>query len=289
MRITSSRSREIVKHLGNLSMAAHECDPSIRVLGKSLDQEGPLRICTLAIAASLVLCAFCSAQDQPLGDVARETRAQTSQHPKATKVVTNDETNAQAITAGDDPLEVVTKAATALLRDASHRCRKVASGDSGPRPGWNDVTVTEVAGVDRIRITYQQPYPPHTQVEEILIGNDGYRRTGNGRWEKLSAVEANFFGRDTLVLPDQLKFGYKSGDLKLIGPQVVDGSPTFLYRATPHDIETDRTINIWIGSNDSLPRKTEMFTRSLRIKTSWQEATSCTYGANITIEPPMQF
>jgi len=244
-----------------------------------------LRISPLAIAAPVVLGAFCFAQDQPLGDVARETRAQTSQRPKATKVLSNEDTNAQAITASDDPLEVVTKAASTLLRDNSHRCRKVAFGNSGP--GWNDVTVTEVAGIDRIRIIGEQPYPNHTQVETILIGNDGFRRTGNGPWGKLSTAEATFFGRATLVLPDQLKFGYKTGDLKLVGPQVVDGSPTFLYQATYHDIETDRTIEIWIGSNDSLPRKTEMFTRSSRMKTSWQETTSCTYGVNITIEPPI--
>jgi hypothetical protein len=94
-------------------------------------------------------------------------------------------------------------------------------------------------------------------------------------------------GRATPV-PDELKFGYKSGDLKLVGPQVIDGSPTFLYRATPHDIAIDRTIDIWIGSIDNLPRKTDMFTRDLSMKTSWQETTSCTYGVDIKIEPPLQ-
>jgi hypothetical protein len=245
-----------------------------------------LRISALAIAATVVLGASCFAQDQPLGDVARETRAQTSQRPKATRVLNNEETNAQAITASDDPLDVVNKAATALIHDTSHRCRKVASGNSGPRPGWDEVSVTEVAGGDRVRVVSEEPYTNHTQVETILIGNDGYRRTGNGPWTKLSAVEATFFGRATLVLPDQVKFGYKSGELKLIGPQVIDGSPAFLYRYTHQDIAIDRTIDIWIGSNDNLPRKTEMFTRDLRMKTSWQEATSCTYGVDIKIEPP---
>jgi hypothetical protein len=246
-----------------------------------------MRISALAIAASVVLGTLCFAQDRPLGDVARETRAQASQAPKATKVLNNEETNAQAVSASDDPLDVVTKAATALIRDTSHRCRKVASGNSGPRPGWDEVPVTEVAGVDRMRLVSEEPYTNHTQVETILIGNDSYRRTGTGPWEKLSAMEGTFSGRATPV-PDELKFGYKSGDLKLVGPQVIDGSPTFLYRATPHDIAIDRTIDIWIGSNDNLPRKTDMFTRDLSMKTSWQETTSCTYGVDIKIEPPLQ-
>src|SRR5580658_8588809 len=242
-----------------------------------------MRISALAIAAAMVLGTLCFAQDRPLGDVARETRAQASQAPKATKVLNNEETGAQAVTASDDPLDVVAKAATALLRDTSHRCRKAAFGNSGPRPGWDEVQVTEVAGVDRMRLVSEEPYTNHTQVETIHIGSDGYRRTGNGPWEKLSAV-----GRATPDLPDELKFGYKSGDLKLVGPQVVDGSPTFLYRATPHNIAMDRTIDIWIGTNDNLPRKTEMFTRDLQMKTSWQETTSCTYGVDIKIEPPLR-
>jgi len=239
------------------------------------------------IFVTVAVAVCCSAQDRPLGDVARETREQTSQRPKAAKVLTNEETNAQAVSASDDPIDVITKAAAAFLHDTSHRCRKTSSGNSGP--GWGDVTVTEVAGSDRTRIILDQSRPEQTHGETILIGKDGYRRMGNGPWQKLGAAEMSLYGRwgqGTLTLPDQLKFGYKSGDLKLVGPQVIDGVPTLLYRVVIHSTEIERTINIWVGSNDTLPRRTEMSTHDPRIGTSWQETTSCSYGVDIKIEPP---
>jgi hypothetical protein len=92
---------------------------------------------------------------------------------------------------------------------------------------------------------------------------------------------------DAIKLPDELKFGYKSGDLKLIGSESVNGSPTFHYRIKIRDTAIDRTVDIWVGSKDSLPRRTEMTTHNLEMKTSWHQMTECTYGTSITIEPPL--
>jgi len=155
-----------------------------------------MKISALMISTMMLIRASCPAQDRPLGDVARETRAQTSRAPAPAKVLTNEETNGRAITANDDPLEVVTQAATAMLSDASHRCRKVVSGRIGG--GLPEVTVTEIAGAGRFRIIQEKMYPKYIQGEEIIIGNDGYRRTGNGPWERIGAVELAWLRNNAL-------------------------------------------------------------------------------------------
>jgi len=243
-----------------------------------------------AIAATLAFGTFClvqvnSAQDRPLGDVARETRAQTAQS-KPAKTLASDGPET-AVTASDDPLEVITKAATAMLRDNSHRCHEMASGNSGPRPGWTQETWTEF-GNDRLRISGAQEHQP---VETIFIGKDGYRKIGSGPWTKVDPMEMAWYQTWTspaaFKLPDELKFGYKPGDLKLTGPEVIRGVSTFHYQFKVRDSFIDRTVDIWVGAGDALPRKTEMMTYDLKMGTSWHTMTECTYGIEIKIEAPM--
>ncbi len=70
----------------------------------------------------------CIAQDQSLGDVARESRAR-AQSAKPAKVL-NDDGDRPAITASDDPTTVINKAVAAMLHDTSHRCQKVITGSA---------------------------------------------------------------------------------------------------------------------------------------------------------------
>jgi hypothetical protein len=125
--------------------------------------------------------------------------------------------------------------------------------------------------------------------ETICIGNDGYRKVGAGPWARIDSPEMTWYQShlNAIKLPDELKFGYKSGDLKLIGSESINGSPTFHYRIKIRDTAIDRTVDIWVGSKDSLPRRTEMTTHNLQMKTSWHQMTECTYGISITIEPPL--
>jgi hypothetical protein len=247
-----------------------------------------MRLSDGMIATALALSFFhpirdCAAQDRPLGDVARETRAQ-SQSAKPSRTLTSDGPET-AVTANDDPLEVITRSSSALLRDSSHRCRQTSSGNSGP--GWNKVVTTEFAAGDHVRVIADQGNQPS---ETIFIGKDGYRKTGNSAWAKIDPLESAWdatYAPNALKLPDELKFGYKSGDLKLVGSEPVGGVATYHYQATVRDVAIDRTIDVWIGAADSLPRKTEMMTHDLQMKTSWHETTECTYGVEIKIEPPM--
>jgi len=226
---------------------------------------------------------ICFAQDRPLGDVARETREKTAQAPKPAKMLANEDADGRSVTADDDPLDVVTKAATALLHDTSHRCRQLSSGNSGP--GWSIDTTMEIAGPDRLRM---DQLDEGRRGETILVGNEGYRRMADGPWTKIDPREMTWYQShlDAIKLPDELKFGYKSGDLKLVGPEAVNGSLAFHYRYKVHDTAIDRSIDIWVGSKDNLPRRTEMTTHNLEIGTSWHQTTDCTFGVQAKIEPP---
>jgi hypothetical protein len=246
-----------------------------------------LRIVAMLALGTLCPASLCSAQDRPLGDVARETRAQVAQSPKPSKTLTIDESGA-AISATDDPLDVVTKAAAAMLRDTSPlRCHQLGSGSS--HPGLIQEMTTEFVGNDRIHLIGVQG---NQSIETILIGKDAYRKIGNAAWAKIDRMEFSMFGLSAFKLPDQLKFGYKPGDLRLIGPEMIGGVPTLHYQSKVHDITLDRTIDIWVGVNDGLPRKTEMSDEMTpngrpQPKTSWDETTDCTYGIDIKIEAPM--
>ena len=248
---------------------------------------GGLKIHGLTIAATLGLVALrvsptSYAQDRPLGDVARETRSQTAQS-KPAKTLTGD--GQSSVNASDDPLGVITKAAEAMVRDNSHRCHEVSSGNSGP--GWTEVVTTEF-GNDRMRVVGEQGNQPS---ETIMIGKQGYRKIGSGPWAKIDPGEMSWYqtwtSPATFKLPDELKFGYKPGDLKLIGPEVIKGVSTFHYQFKVRDSFIDRAVDIWVGAGDGLPRKTEMMTHDLQMKTSSHTTTECTYGIEITIEPPM--
>lgn len=259
-----------------------------------------MRVGHLSIAPILVSGILLCAQEpeKPLGDVAREARGQKSNPSKSAKVLTNDDLSSdnsgesgEPITATDDPLAVVNKARDALLRDHAHRCSRQTAGNSGPRPGWTDNRMVEVAGPDRIHITSDQTNPEPSHGEAIYIGKDGYRRTGNGPWERIPPAELAMVGLiQGVLLPDVLKFGYKSGDLRFLRQEDANGTPALLYRYSTQAGDMERTIDIWVGIKDNRPRKTEMYTvtrSSVTAPISWRETTSCTYGLSITIEPPI--
>jgi hypothetical protein len=251
-----------------------------------------VRRASLIVAATLVFGTMvCLAQDQsppdrPLGDVARETRAQTAQTTRPAKTLVSEGSDLHPVSASDDPVDVVTKAAAALVHDTSFRCEMHSSGNSGPRPGWSRVEIIETAGTDRVH-TVGELTNPKRREETIYIGGEGYVRIDNGPWKKKDAMKGTRVNGGAMAVPDELKFGYKKGDLNLTGVQFINGLPTLHYQDKVRDIAIDRTIEIWIGSNDNLPRRTAMITHDLQMKTDWQETTDCTFGVHITIDPPL--
>ena len=253
------------------------------------------------VAAVLVTGAFVTgafgydslafAQDKPLGDVAREARAQKSESPQGKKVITDEDFKPAPpapVAATDSPMEVVNKARNLLLHDTAHSCRRQTVGNSGP--GWADDRVTEAAAPNRYHIVTTQLRSNPGRYEAIIIGDDVYGRKGNEPWQKLEQYQAQLQRSAGALIPDVLMFGFSGADLKLAGSESVDGAPTFRYEYKVHVVDMDRTIDIWVGANDNLPRKTHMLTvtavpNSQPIR--WTEDATCSYGVRVTIEPPM--
>ncbi|HLY62770.1 MAG TPA: hypothetical protein VKV95_18660 [Terriglobia bacterium] len=257
-----------------------------------------MRIASLTLATLLLSGISLRGQEgKPLGDVAR---GQKSNPSKPAKVFTNDDVSTsdsadsgglgEPVSATDDPLVVVNNARDALLRDRAHVCRREAAGNSGPRPGWTDKRLMEVAGPDRFHIVSDQTNQNVGHSEWIIIGKDGYRRTGTAGWEKIPPAEMAMAGMiQNALVPEELKFGFKKGDLKLIRQEAVNGTPAFLYQYSAHVGDMDRTTSFWVGIKDNLPLKVAMNTVTRSTVTApitWTETTSCSFGQPVTIEPP---
>ncbi len=121
-----------------------------------------------------------------------------------------------------------------------------------------------------------------------------YSRRGNGPWVKNSANEIPGGMPPLNWLPEALNNVYQSGELKLLRREIVNGSPTFLCEDKFHPggvSNRDRTINIWIGANDGLPRRAEMMdsekVASFIPPTVDRDTTTCSYGPVPEIKPPL--
>jgi hypothetical protein len=248
----------------------------------------------LMVAGILVPAEVLSAQDTPMGDVARQARTEKSQAPRASKVVTDEDLGPQLspVAETDDPAQVVNKARRAWMAAAPPTCRHEVSNNSGP--GSSAESVRESAGPERAHlvVTRRGGMDPGRS-ELILIGDNMYSRTGTGPWRKDSAAAGSPTGTQFTWLPEALIGEYGSGELKLVRRDAIAGSPTFLYETKFHPggvAFTDRTIDFWIGATDNLLRKIEMLTRDTSPGMGGienRETITCSYGAVPEIKPPI--
>ncbi len=280
-----NRSRFKIKSLSST-------DPFFVIVGAAEEKmPGAWVVAAIFVSGTFLSGTLSYAQDKPLGDVAREARAQKAESPQAQKVVTDDDFKPAPpapVAATDSPVAVVKKAANLLLLDSTHVCRRQTVNNSGP--GWADDRVTEAAAPNRFHIVTTQLKTDPGRYETIIIGEDVYGRKGNEPWQKVEPYQAQLQRSAGALLPDVLMFGYQSGDLKLAGSESVDGAPTLRYEFKTHVGDMDRTIDIWVGANDNLPRKTHMLTVRTGYGTvpiRWTEDATCSYGERFTIEPPM--
>jgi hypothetical protein len=143
----------------------------------------------LTVASVLISAQLLSAQDAPMGDVARQSRGEKSQSPHANKVVTDEDLGPRLspVAETDDPAQVVNKARRAWMAAAPPTCRHEVSNTSGP--GSSAESVREIAGADGVHLVVNRRGgmdPGRTEL--ILIGDDMYSRTGAGPWRKDSAA-----------------------------------------------------------------------------------------------------
>jgi hypothetical protein len=244
---------------------------------------------TSVVAILLTASRFCSAQDKPLGDVAREARAQKSEAHHAEKVVTNDDLSSDRgpMQESDDPVTVVREAWRAFLADAGHTCHGELTNNSGP--GWMEESLIEAQGRDRIQMVKHGG--PAGDSEVIVIGNDKYGRFGTRPWEKY-----------TNYVPGEIPFARLSdivhdSGLKLVRRETIEGSLTFVYENKYHPGGVNirnTTDDIWIGANDHRLLKAQMlftetppFMRSMTASAVTRYTVTCSYGRVPEIKPPI--
>jgi len=130
------------------------------------------------------------------------------------------------------------------------------------------------------------------RLEYVVIEHRVYVKSGTSSWqpaEKIGWNEAQLAGMlGSAGIPDELKFGYSPEQLKYVRTDTIAGSTTLIYESVLHTYDMDRTIQIWIGANDGLPRKSQMTTLGKGSgASSWQTNTTCSYRAAPQIEAPM--
>ena len=222
-----------------------------------------------------------------LGDVARATRAHQSQATRKAKMFSNEDSEPQSIKDGEDAIDVLNRARQLFARDTAHRCQQDSSGNSGP--GWKKDLTLEVAATDRMRTIIQEG---SDRVEWLMVGDQYYLRQSNGSWQKVigpQQVAVAKMAFSSGVIPQELQFAFQAGELRSLGDQRIGAAPAVLYRYTVHLSDFERTIDFWIGKQDSLPRRIDMRTQSRSRGSAaevWHESTTCSYGVDIKIEPP---
>ena len=251
-------------------------------------------VCATSVVAILLIASrFCSAQDKPLGDVAREARAQKSEAHPATKVVTNDDFNSAAVPVQetDDPVKVVTEAWQAFIADAGHTCHGELTNNSGP--GSLETSLIEAQGRDRIHLVINAHGGIAGDSELIVIGSDQYGRLGARPWQKYP----NGFPYGERPFGRLSEIAYDSG-LKLVGRATIGGSLAFVYENKYHPGGVnirDTTDDIWIGANDHRILKAEMVFTETHPSSTFMRSTpfvthytaTCSYGPVTEIKSPI--
>jgi len=191
-----------------------------------------------------------------------------------------------AISADDKPLDVMLKAMRAQLDAKSYRAHITSSTDKGT----NSTMVVEYAAPDRYRMVREGQEGggggKNAQMEFVIADNKMFLRAPNGKWipSPINAGEMIKAFRDPKMI-DELT---KTADVKLVGPDTLDGAPMLVYRYTqnnPLGMNLKSTAKTWLSVADGLPRKTETDGEFSGMKTHTL-VTITDYNSDIKIESP---
>jgi hypothetical protein len=187
------------------------------------------------------------------------------------------------ISASDKPLDVMLKATRAQLDAKSYRAniRNDASN------GSTNTVVVEYAAPDRYHMTtHSQAGGRDTTLEYIVVGRDTFMKMNGGAWQHFPVDMSKMITafRDPKFI-DELA---KKSDVKLVGPDTLDGRPMLVYEYTMDNamgMKMTSHSKTWVAVADGLPRKSESESELSGIKTR-TEMTVSDYNSDIRIEPP---
>ena len=172
-----------------------------------------------------------------------------------------------------NPLDALKGVFHSLAGVKSFRMKMTTTGGTAAN---SDMTL-EVVMPDRFHMVGKS-------FEAYVIAGTFYMKMG-AQWQKI-AMPKTF----DLSSADPKKLEAELGattETKLIGAEVLDGTPTTVYQYTTTiktPTPTTVTAKVWIGVADGLPRKMESTTKT-GVKTV---ATYYDYNTNIVIEPPIK-
>jgi hypothetical protein len=192
-------------------------------------------------------------------------------------------TGAGVISAGDKPLDAMLKAAHAQLDAKSYRAHVEMTMSNG---ATNTLHV-EYAAPDRYHLSTQsQAAGRQTSIEYIIIGKDTWMKRNDAAWAKFPVDMSSMITavRDPKMI-DELA---KSAEVRLVGPDTLDGTPTLVYEHTLSNVagmNIKGTAKTWVAISDALPRKSESESEFNGMK-SKSVATYSDFNSDIKIEPP---
>ncbi|MEP6777255.1 MAG: hypothetical protein ABI944_02290 [Chthoniobacterales bacterium] len=193
--------------------------------------------------------------------------------------------SAAVISADDKPLDVVLKAMRAQLDAKSYRAHITSSTSKGT----NSTMVVEYVAPDRYRMTRKSRAGAKSfDMEYVIAGGGMYVKGPNGQWVKspIDAGEMIKAFRD----PKMIEELTKTADVKLVGPDMLEGMPMLVYQYTqtnPLGINLKSIAKTWLAVADGLPRQTETEGEFEGMKTKTLVRIS-DYNSDIKIESPVK-
>lgn len=198
-----------------------------------------------------------------------------------------------AVSSSDSPQDVLKRAARAERGSKSFHVH----GESTVNGSTRTVLLDYVAP-DRFHLSIQSKTGEQVSEEMIIIGKDAWKKKGNENWTKLpmelSGSLAKFAAQmvDTKVLDEKAN----GMEVKLVGPDTLEGMPTLVYEFTARINVGEENSNeevilkssgkAWVSSADGMLRKVDSENESEGAK-SKSVSTYTDYNSNIKIEPPM--
>jgi len=230
------------------------------------------------VVAALVTA--CGAQNTA-PSTAPNSAALPTQSPESSSAPTQAKptaTVAPALPLGD-PREAVIKAVRAQLKAGPYRVKSTTTTDKG-----TSERTAEVILPDRFHITTRSG---QTQQEFIIIATKTYRKVGD-RWTEIPIDMGSLVGEFVSGLSEEAEKGIS--DVKLVGPDVVNGTPTLVYtynvKVKLNDTELNSAVKMWVSVANGLPLKQEVDGEFAGVKSKTVQVIE--YDSSIKIEAPIK-
>jgi hypothetical protein len=181
-----------------------------------------------------------------------------------------------AVAASDSPLDAITKAIHAQFGVKSYRVRMTTTLSDGNTHS----RLVEFVAPDRFHMVSDKD-------ETIIVGSSTYMKRASGPWMKSPVDVGSMISafRDP-KMEEELR---QSTEVKLIGPDTLDGMPMLVYQYTmtkAMGMDLKSVTKTWVSVVDSLPRKSETEGEFKGIKSNTTNL-YYDYNADIKIESPM--